>query len=123
MRFASVMFASLLGVAGCCEHHKCTPASKLVIRDGAGRAIPGATASGVPTLMACAPADDCSYRFRGDGTITVAAEGYKPATVAVTTRMDDCDRVVAQSVEVTLAPAAEAVETTSRTLVLSADCQ
>ena len=123
MRFVTVMLASLLGVAGCCEHHKCTPASKLVIRDAAGRAIPGATATGLATLMACAPADGCGYQFRGEGTITVTADGYKPATVAVTTRMDDCDRIVAQSVEVTLAPTAEAVETTSRTLVLGADCQ
>jgi hypothetical protein len=122
MRFLTALLVSLLGVAGCCERHKCSPSSKLVIRDAAGGKIPGATAAGLATLMLCPPTDDCSYQFRGEGTITVTADGYKPAAVAVTTQMDDCERIVAQSVEVTLAPAAEAVETTSRTLLLGSHC-
>jgi hypothetical protein len=110
---AILIAAACLLAAGCCEKYKCgVPVAEIVVRDQAGALPPGTKVQRgevIETDMFCrsgirGDAARCPFWVSGEGTVTVSAPGYKPATVVAERKIDDCGNGLSQQVEVVLVP-------------------
>jgi hypothetical protein len=111
-----VTATACLLVAGCCGKCKCAGAvAEIFVRDQAG-ALPSGTkvqrGDGTDSARYCQNRDAacCAFWVTREGVATVSAPGYKPVSVKVERKLDDCGNDLPQPIEVVLVPETSAVE-------------
>jgi hypothetical protein len=104
----TLIVAVALFAAGCCQKSKCGgPPAEIAVRDQAGMLPPGTTVESggvVVTEQRCRAKDQCAFPVARVGTATVSAPGYKPVQVPIELKLDDCDNMLTQQIEVVLVP-------------------
>jgi hypothetical protein len=77
------------------------------VRDQAGVLPPGTTVNNggvIVTEQRCRAQDRCAFPVARVGTSIVSAPGYKPVQVSIELKMDDCENMLTQQIEVVLVP-------------------
>jgi len=112
--------------AGCCEKYKCaTPLAQINVRDSAGGVVPDVKVEGeglMPFPSGCRPDGGSCLTISGpSGTAVVSAPGFKPVSVKLERKVDDCGNGLAQHVDVVLVPDS-GVEQSSARLTQAVGC-